>query len=307
MNTSQQVLVYGATGSQAHPLVFKLLERGHIPFVLTRHPDKAADLKAAGARIVIGSLDNLPSLKAASEGIDVAALLIPAFLEKPWEAAQYARNAIDAANAVGVKRLVWNMSGPLYPERSGNPMNDLRIDTLEALRASRIAHITFEPTVYMENLLGPWTAEAIMQRNQVAYPILRDKKVGWLASEDLAALVLAAIERPELDGQHFKISGIEAPTGPELAQIFGEVLQRDLTYYQMAPEEIGAVIDRMAGPGAGDAVADEYRRQQNDPHPLPAYHDMTGVLDKLPVQMTTIREWIARRAYVFIPTAEPQK
>jgi len=173
------------------------------------------------------------------------------FLEKPWEAVQYARSAIDAARAAGVKRIIWNTSGPMPTERSGNPMNDGRLDILESLQASGVAHVVFEPMVYIENLLGPWTAQAVVERNQVAYPIPATKKVGWMLSADLAALMAAAIDHPELNGQHFKVSGIDVVTGPELAQIFSQVLQRDLTYYQMSPEEMGAVIDGMFGPGGG--------------------------------------------------------
>src|SRR5688572_2804108 len=164
-----KVLVYGATGSQARPLVYKLIEQGHEVYVLTRHIEKAVDLKAAGAHIVVGALEDPASLRAASEGIDVVTLLIPAFLDNPLHAEQYGRNAIDAARAAGVKRVIWNMSGPLFPERTGNPLNDLRLDLLDYLRASKLAHITFETTVYIENLLGPWTTQGVLERNQVAY------------------------------------------------------------------------------------------------------------------------------------------
>jgi uncharacterized protein YbjT (DUF2867 family) len=302
-----KVLVYGATGSQARPLVYKLIEQGHEVYVLTRHIEKAVDLKAAGAHIVVGALEDPASLRAASEGIDVVTLLIPAFLDNPLHAEQYGRNAIDAARAAGVKRVIWNMSGPLFPERTGNPLNDLRLDLLDYLRASKLAHITFETTVYIENLLGPWTTQGVLERNQVAYPIPVARKVGWLPSGDLAALMTAAIDRPELDGNHFKVSGLEAVTGPELAKLFSQVLKRDLTYYHMQPEEIGAVIDNLFGPGAGNDVADSYRREQNDPNPLPSYHDMSVVLDKLPVTMTRIIDWIAQHTSAFTLVAEEQK
>ena len=117
----------------------------------------------------------------------------------------------------------------------------------------------------------------------------------------------AAVERSDLVGSHFKVSGIEAVTGPELAQIFSSVLQRNLSYYQMSPEEMGAVIANMFGPEAGDAIADNYRKEQNDPNPLPSFHDLSIVLDKLAVPMTRISDWIARHADAFTPVSEGHK
>lgn len=300
MQSTLKVLVYGATGMQARPLVHKLLAAGHEPHILTRHSKKAADLAAAGAKIVLGSLDDAASLRAASEGKDVVALLIPAFLDKPTEAAQYGRNAIDAAQAAGVRLLVWNVSGPLV-ERGLNALADSRFEVLDYLKASGLPYVVLEPIVYAENLLGPWTAPSVAYQNQVAYPILPTKKVGWLPLGDLASLILAALERPELTGSHFKISGGDALTGPELAQIFSEVLGREITYYTMSPEEMGAILDNAFGPGAGEPVASEYRRQQSDPDPTAHYREMQTVLEKLPVLMTPLREWVAQFSSAFIP------
>jgi len=105
-------------------------------------------------------------------------------------------------------------------------------------------------------------------------------------------------------GSTSRSAAFDVVTGPELAQIFSQVLQRDLTYYQMSPEEMGAVIDGMFGPGAGQGVAEAYRKEQNDPNPPPSYHDMSVVLDKLPVPMTSIRDWLARHASAFAAVTE---
>lgn len=299
-----KVLVYGGTGSQARPLVLKLLERGHIPHVLTRQPEKAASLQRAGAVIINGDLNDIASLRAANEGMDAVALLIPAFLANPLEAETLGRNAVEAAGAAGVKLIVWNTSGPMPERRTGNSMNDLRLELIEYLAASGLAYISIEPTVYMENWLHPWTAAAVATRNQVAYPIVAERRVGWITSNDVGALVVAALERPELAGSHFKASGLEAPTGFELAGLFSEALRREITYYAMTPEEMGEAVDQVFGPGQGKAVADSYRREREAPNPPAHYHDMRPVLEKLPVKMTTIMEWVAQHAQAFTPAQE---
>ncbi len=297
--TSQKVLVYGGTGSQARPTVLKLLERGHQAYILTRNPEKAVDLVAAGAKTVIGDLSDPVSLGAASQGMDAIALLIPAFLANPLEALTCGQSAIDAAKNAGVNLIVWNTSGPMPKTHTGNLMNDLRIDLLAYLKQSGVANIVFEPTTYMENWLGPWTAPSVVMRDQLTYPVLENRPMGWIASDDVGSLVVAAMEHPSLAGNYFRISGVEHPTGPELAQHFSRALGRTITYFAMTPDEMGAVLDNLFGKGTGDAVTAAYRQEQQNPNPPQNYHDMREVLTKLPVQMTSIEEWVGKQAAAF--------
>ena len=51
-----KVLVTGATGSQAKPVVFQLLEKGYEVVAFTRDKEKASDLATAGATIFEGNL-----------------------------------------------------------------------------------------------------------------------------------------------------------------------------------------------------------------------------------------------------------
>lgn len=293
-DTSRKVLVYGATGLQANPVVWKLLQQGHTPYVLTRHAERAAAMQAAGAQIVTGDMADLASLEAASVGMDAVALLIPFFLENPMIAPTLGKNAIDAAKAAGVKLIVWNTSGPVLPVRTGNPGADVRLEIADYLRESGVPHIIIAPTGYMENLLGPWTAPNVAAESQLTYPNTDETRIGWIAAEDVGALVAAAIERPELAGSMFNVSGLENLDGRELAERFTQALGRPIRYVAMEPEEFGAVLDKVFGPGAGAGAAAEYRRMRDEPDPTPMFHAMPPVLAKLPVRMTSMVEWVAK-------------
>ncbi|GAB4115179.1 MAG: SDR family oxidoreductase [Roseiflexaceae bacterium] len=301
MTSALKVLVYGATGAQARPTVYELLAAGHRPVVLSRNQAKAADLVAAGAVLAEGDLGDLASLKAAHAGVDAVAFMIPAFLENPFAARSYAQHAIAAAREAGVRMLVWNTSGPVPPVRTNNPMNDLRIDIAADLEASGVPYIILEPTAYMENWLGPWTSRYVTEHNQVAYPLPAQKRMGWITSDDIGKLVVSALARPHLAGRHFRVSGIEVVTGPELAEQFAAALNRPLSYYAMPPEEMGAIMDQLLGPGAGAPVVEVYRAEYTNPEALRFYHDMTEVLTVLPVQMTTIQQWVQKYAAAFQP------
>lgn len=301
MNTVKKlnVLVYGATGSQAGTVPTHLLKRGHQPYVLTRTPDKAAHHAQSGAIVVEGDMGNADRLRQLSEGMDAVSLLIP-FFANPAEVVDYGRQAIDAAKAAGVKLLIWNTSGAILPIRTGNPSIDVRIDVRDYLQSSGLPCIILQPSVYLENLLGPWTAPSVANENQVAYPTPSDMPVSWIASDDVSALVVAALERPELAGANWPISGLESPDGPALARAFSEGLGRRVAYHAMPPKDFGGILDQLFGPGAGAAAASEYQRMWDFPEQRPNFQaDMQPILGKLPVKMTSISEWVARHRAAF--------
>ena len=301
MNTTQKlkVLVYGATGSQAATVPTHLLRAGHQPYVVTRDPAKAAHHAQAGATVVEADLADVARLRELSEGMDAVALLLP-FFANPVEVANYGRHAIDAAKAAGVKLLVWNTSGAILPVRTGNLAIDVRHDIRDYLQQSGLPHIILQPSVYLENLLGPWTAPFVARHDQVAYPVPPDMPISWIASDDVSALVAAAIERPELAGANWPVSGLENSIGSALAEAFSAGLGRSVAYYAMPPQEFGAILDQAFGPGAGTAAATEYQRMWDFPEQRPNFlADMQPVLAQLPVPMTSIPEWVAQHRAAF--------
>jgi uncharacterized protein YbjT (DUF2867 family) len=294
-----KVLVYGATGAQAATVPAHLLAAGHQPHVFTRSAAKAS--VPPGAVVVEGDLADAARLRAVSAGMDAVSLLLP-FFAPPAEALRYGRQAIDAARAAGVRLLVWNASGFIPAEPTGNPAIDLRLELRDYLQRSGLPHVIVQPSVYLENLLGPWTAPYVAQQDQVAYPVPPDMPVSWIAAADVSALVAAALARPELAGRSWRVSGLANPDGAALAQAFSEGLGRPVAYYAMPPRDFGAVLDEAFGPGAGAAAASEYQRLWDHPQQRPDFQaDMQPVLQQLPVPMTSISAWVRRHRHVFSP------
>lgn len=300
--SSLHVLVYGATGSQASPVVRHLLARGHQPFVFTRHPEKAAALQAAGATVVVGDMADAAHVHAASQGMDAVALLVPFSAPNPLA---LGCQAVDAARAAGVKLLVWNTSGAFPPARTGNPEYDVRFDLRDYLQASQVPHITLVPTVYAENLLGPWTAPGLAAHHELAYPIPAKVPVNWLAADDLGALTAALVSRSDLAGRTFAVAGPELLTGPELAARFTAGLGRAITYRAMPPAEFAAILAPLAGPEAAEAVAAGYGRLWENPaHSDYLRGDVAPLLAQVPHQMHSLSDWAARHTLAFAPAPE---
>ncbi|MBC7922851.1 MAG: NmrA family transcriptional regulator, partial [Ferruginibacter sp.] len=103
-----------------------------------------------------------------------------------------------------------------------------------------------------------------------------------------------------LAGANWPVSGLETPDGPALARAFSDGLGRSIDYYAMPPREFGGILDQAFGPGAGAAAANEYQRMWDFPEQRPNFRaDMPPVLEKLPVRMTSVSEWVAQHRAVF--------
>jgi uncharacterized protein YbjT (DUF2867 family) len=280
------------------PLVPQLLARGHEPFVLSRS-HTAAQLFSSAAHVAVGDLDDPASLQAASRNMDAVVFMLPAFLAKPENALSYAAAAANAAAAAGARLLVWNTSGryPLPGERATGGGDFIKA-MHEAITGAGIATTVIAPAKYMENLLGPWTVQRIAQ-GRIAYPVLPERKMGWIACQDVCALLATALEKPHLAGRIFRVSGLEAVTGPQLAAIFSAVLGGHFAYQTLTPQQMKDSLEAAFGAGAGDEVAAEYALDQQDPQPPTTHYDMSTVLAELPAAMTSLRAWIQQQRAVF--------
>jgi uncharacterized protein YbjT (DUF2867 family) len=256
-------------------------------------------LEGMGAEAIVADMANYHDLLEANKHVEAVSLLIPFIIANPADALVYARHAIDAAVASGVKLLVWNTSGFIPPVRTGNAAIDVRIDIADYLHKSAIKHIIIQPSVYAENLLGPWTAPFVENENKVAYPTPSDMPVGWIATKDVARLIVKAIESPHLAGSNFLVSGVENLTGLQLATKFSIGLGRNIAYYAMPPADFGKILDSVFGEGAGKGAEEVYQQIADTKVYPPMHVPMESVLQQLPIDMTPMEDWVKQHSSQF--------
>jgi uncharacterized protein YbjT (DUF2867 family) len=293
------ILTYGSTGSQGEPVARKLLEAGHQVRAVMRHPERAAGLQAKGAKIVQGDLADLESLKRASLGADAVFLMLPFSAQgNPFELLS---NALEAAKSADVKFLVFNASGKAPDKPTGIPMLDFRIQLEDFIADCGIPNVILQPGAYMENFLGPWCLPAVQNQNMVVYPHRKEMRVSWIASEDLGSLAVAALERPELAGQRFTLGGPKALDGAAIARAFSAGLGRKINYQAITPEAFAATMAQIMGPEAGEGIRVAYGYSNAQPDDAMSV-DMSSVLERLPVKLTTLEDWVRSHAHAFAPS-----
>jgi uncharacterized protein YbjT (DUF2867 family) len=250
---------------------------------------------------VSGDMGDIKLIRQTTLGVDAVALHIP-FFGDPSKSLLYAKTAIDAAVEAKVKMLVWNTSGTIPLEPTGNLAIDFRIDALKYLKSSGLSYAAFAPTAYAENLLSPWSTVYLKEKNMISYPTPIDYPVGWLPTNDLAEIMAYALKNPSLSGSHFNISSLKPYDGDQLALAFSEALGRKISYYPMPPKEFGKILDGVIGsPGAGDSAAAFYQiLWDNKDFRPPIYFDQTDVNSKIPVKRTSLVDWIKNNKKVFL-------
>jgi NAD(P)H dehydrogenase (quinone) len=288
-NQSPKILVHGANSAQGIPVVSRLLREGYQVRVFVRNREKAQSLYPENVEIATGTLGDQDSLKRAHEGIDRVFLVLP--LEYRFDVATtQGYNAINAARDAGVELLVFNTSTSIPDQATDAAAFEIKRNLEQHLYQSGVPYIILRPPVYMDNFAAPWSISSIVHQNVVAYPLPPETRVPWISLDDAAAFAVAALQRSEVSGSTFDIGGPEAVSGQEIAARFTKVLNRPFTYQQIPINAFEQGLNQAFGEPTGTEIAKIYRWRAT--YPEDAVTNVSAVLAKLPVKLTTFEQWI---------------
>jgi uncharacterized protein YbjT (DUF2867 family) len=233
------IVITGATGQQGGATARELLAAGHRVRAMTRKPDgdAARALKALGAEVVQGDLDDARSLQQAFAG----AWGLYA-VQNTWEAGVeqeeiQGKRSAEVAKAVGVRHFVYASVGSAYRE-TGIPHFDNKARVEETVRAMNFpSHTIVRPVFFMENLASPWFKPYIAQ-GTLALGIAPDTPLQMIAVADIGKYGRLAFERhADLNGRAIDIAGDEL-TPPAMAELIGKAAGRTVTHYQVPIDEV---------------------------------------------------------------------
>jgi uncharacterized protein YbjT (DUF2867 family) len=296
-----KILVFGATGSQQFNVISEGIKKGAEVIAATSSEKSFDKLKQAGATPVLANLSDAYKMMEVTKGIDAIAFMIPVSLPNPLDGLQYAKNVIDAAKENGVKKIVWNVSGWLVPQKIGIPGEDVKLDIRDYLINSGLDYVIIQPSIYMENMMGPFCAPFIKNEKKLAYPTPEIMPIGWIASRDVSAFVVEAIYNENLKADSFQISGLENLKGNDLAEQFSNGVDEKIVYYTQPAKEFGDILKPWVGEEGAAGVASYYEGLQNSTAFPPKFNpNMKEVLEKLPVKMTSLAQWEKQNKVYFL-------
>lgn len=233
--TQAKILITGATGTVGTQLVKKLSEK-NIPFkALVRNRD-SGDILASlpNAEIVVGDLADKSSIQNALQGVEKAFLLT----NSSDQAEQLQLNFVNTAQEAGVNHIV-KLSQFAADENS--PVRFLRY---HAKVESRIIELgltyTFlRPNLYMQGLIA---LSDYIKNKGVFFAAVGDAAVSAVDTRDIAAVAAKALVESGHENKIYNLTGPEAITHYQMADIFSRVLGRNISFVDVAPEQMKVAL-----------------------------------------------------------------
>lgn len=147
------------------------------------------------------------------------------------------KSLVDAAEDAGVGFVVH--LGVFGDGRSTDPHFAWHELVERYIAGSRLAWAHVHPHVFMENLLGINR----LRDGRMVWP-MGDKRVGWVAGEDIAAVVAKVLaEGPESHaGKDYYLSA-DLLNGAEVAEILSAALGREIPALVLTPDDLQRMID----------------------------------------------------------------
>ncbi len=215
-----KVVVLGATGMLGLPVTRALAQGGFAVTAALRKPEAARALLPAGIRAINADVASESSLAAAFAGADavyVSLSMTPAQTAKDFRLESDGMRAIvSAARAAGVSRVAYLSSIMQKNSAMDWWVLQMKREAVAILQRSGLDHTIFYPANFMESLPG-----RMRQGKRLAVAGRPRETSYWIAAEDYAAQVVAALRRAEAGvAQEYTIQGPEKFRVDEAARIF---------------------------------------------------------------------------------------
>jgi uncharacterized protein YbjT (DUF2867 family) len=242
------IVVTGATGRLGRRIVEQLLAR--LPAeriaVSVRDPAKAESLRARGVRVRAGDFDDPASLRASLAG--AAQVLIVSSNSGGEATPEQHRNAIDAAIAVGGRRIVYTSHMGARPDSPFRPMRS-HAATEAMLAASGVPFTALRNGYYIGSAIA--LIGDARETGTIAVPA--DGPVAWTAHDDLAeAAALALTTDGLLDAITPPLTG---RTALDFAAIAGIVTEHAGRAVRRVVVDDAAFIARLVASGVRESYA----------------------------------------------------
>jgi NAD(P)H dehydrogenase (quinone) len=238
-------LITGASGQFGRATVRGLLERiaPEDLVVMTRKPEKLADLAARGVSVRQGDFNDPASLRAACAGVDKM-LLISASLV--GSRIPQHKNAIDAAAASGVRHIVYTS----YVGKDGGENPSLAVSdhrgTEALMQASGMNWTVLRNSQYIDAVVEAQAPLALKSGRWIASAA--DGKMAQVTRQDCVDAAVAVLTTPGHLDTTYNITGPDLLSFRQIAAIIAEIAGAPIEYVVVDDEGMYAFFDSLGIP-----------------------------------------------------------
>ena len=292
------ILVVGATGTLGRKVVRTLLASGEEVRAMTRVLAKVDELKALGAKPIRGNLADPEALEFAVRGARAVVAAAHSVLGRGHESSQAVdddghRSLIDAAKAAGVEHFIYTS---VFQASSDHPLDFWRTKARveRHLEESGMTYTIVRPTSFMDMHAYQLIGKSVIEGKRAMLTGRGMNPRNFVASEDVAKVVVGALKIPSLRGQTIDVGGPQNLSGHDVVEIFERVSGRKAKVGHI-PIRMLRMMSRVIAPvhpGVSRvmrmAVISETTDQTFDPSVLRT---------RIPITLTSLESWARSRIH----------
>ncbi|HZK78206.1 MAG TPA: SDR family oxidoreductase [Gemmatimonadaceae bacterium] len=291
------MLVTGGTGTLGTLVTRRLLDTGHRVRIMTRNQMKTDDLKKRGASIVKGDLRDVESLEFALRGASTVISATHSMLGKGDAALEIVddegiRSLIDAAKRAGVGHFIFvSVFGAALDHPIDFWQTKARVERY--LRDSGLDYTIIRPTAFMEmhayELIGKFVEKG---KRVVMFGSGKNPR-NFVATGDVAKMIVAATDDPGMRGETVEIGGPENLSSNQVAEIFGRISGKKakVTHLPIAVGRAASVAAQRVHPGVSRVIKSAILSETADQS-----FDSSELVSRYPIKLTRLEEWAKAKA-----------
>jgi uncharacterized protein YbjT (DUF2867 family) len=265
------ILVTGATSAVGKAVIKELLARKVLVRAFLRQPVDAAKLQAQGVEAFLGDMTKQASVAQALQGIESVYLITPVaeyLLETEGLWAQEGKKA-------GIRHLIKQSEIGADPQ-SLSPLLQYHGRAEDAIRTSGVPYTILRTLYFMQNF-APMYAHSIITRGMIYAP-LADARMSYVDARDVGAVAARLLTKEGHQYQEYEVTGPEAITCTQLAEIFSSLLHTPVHYATISDEETEKALLGRYSPWRARAVVTllQFYRQGGGNLVTPVVDEVTG-------------------------------
>lgn len=283
------ILVAGATGLLGGEVCRRLMAQGQSVRALVRETSdthKTMALRASGANLVTGDLQDKGSLLAACRGATVVISTASSTIShQPGDSIetvdlQGQLNLVEAAKASGIDRFLFVSFR--HDPQNPSPLSEAKQAVERALRD--LNHTILQAGYFMEVWLSPMLGMDYSNAKARIYGSGHNK-VSWVSFRDVAEFCVQSIDHPAAQRAVLEVGGPEPLSPLEVVGIFERESGRAFEREHVPAEAIEAQRDAAANSLEKSFAALMLQVARGDAI------DMRLVLERFPMRLTSVRDY----------------
>jgi uncharacterized protein YbjT (DUF2867 family) len=231
-----KILVLGATGNVGKHLISELLAKGE----QVKAASRSGNCLEEGVEGVVFDFTDLSTHEPAFDGVDRLYMMLPSGY---LQITQLLMPLIEIAKQKRIKVVMQSVLGVEADE--ANPYRQVEI----TLENSGLPFVILRPNWFADNFHTFWKAG--IDHGEIALPADRGK-TSFIDSRDIATSAASALTTDRFDGQSFNLTGVEALSYAQAAEVLSSVLNKPISYRHISDE---AFIESLISAGVPEAYS----------------------------------------------------